>query len=263
MGANNRDIYEMFGHRPEVDMHTAQLLAENPKFQADLQKTRDRFLIPEHLSGHSDMYMSYFSDYKYDDLFNTAFVTFLTEENRKAFRKRIVDMLKEYELGMNFFTWVQWFILYREQLPSEIAVNFEIFNQIRRNPTETFRTPKKTQEKKLILSWVRKNLGIPSIGRTPKEHLAFLQKLKKILNKKKPKIRKPRTDHTVDFEIIRRRGKNLPLPGLEFEGPRKNTIENLATALSADASFDDDRRLLWRKQKNHQRLKKQSQKLKN
>ena len=137
-----------------------------------------------------------------------------------------------------------------------------MFDQIRIDIGELFRAPKNTQEKNLIINWHKKLLRISNTGRIPSKYKVFFRKLKFYLNRKKIKISKPRVDHTVDFEISKRVGRNIPLPGFKYGEPIKNTYTNLSNAFSEDILNDDENKLIQRNQKRQQRLKKQAQKLK-
>ncbi len=262
MNAKNEN-YNLIGSREEIDNYTMKLLESDSDFRADLEIIRNDFLIPEHINPGTDMYISAFENENYDDLFGSVYVNeLMNKENRDRFKKAIIKIINKYELGLNFVTYIQALILYREQFFEEIPINSKMFDQIRIDIGELFRAPKNTQEKNMILRWVKKLKGIPDTGRIPNEHKEFIKKLKSYLERKKIKIRKPRIDHSVDFEISKRIGKDIPLPGLEFEGPVKNTYTNLSNAFSEDILNDDENKLIQRNQKRQQRLKKQAQKLK-
>jgi len=261
---NKNKTYKIFGSRKEADNHTADLLLVDDDFKASLEEARDYFSLPK--LDTSDLSIGYiYGNYNYDELFNTGFTNFLWDKNRLYFTKMIFKILYKYNLGLNFFSWVQYLILYQEPDPKGIPSNDRLFNQLRNNPFELHRISQNTQEKKTIINWAREGIGLSKTGRIPKEHKEFFITLNKVLNKSKPLIRKPRIDHFVDFEIKKRHGKILPLPGIEFEGPRKNTYANLATAFSKNdfSTSEEDRKSIQRIQKNQQRLKKQGQKLKN
>lgn len=263
MGASIRKN-KKYGTRLEVDNQKAMLLTASKNFHNDLDKVRDNFIIPYHLTPSSDAYIGYLLNIHnlYDDLFSGNYTDqLLDEENRRRFKEVIITILKKYELGINFFTWVQWFILYREPLPEGIVLNERIFEQFAKDPAEMFRVPKNSEEIRMIMSQIRLFFGISPRGRIPNEYKKGYKQFYRALNKNILKTKKTPVDHTRDFEVLERQGKNLPLPGLEFEGPRVNTVENLTLALNPDNSSEEDRRLLWRMQKRQQRLKKSIRKI--
>ncbi len=83
------------------------------------------------------------------------------------------------------------------------------------------------------------------------------------LNRKKLKIRKPRIKQGANIIALKRHKTMTPLPWLEFDGFIKNTLSNLATALSPDANIEEDKKNTKRLKENVRILKKQRRKLEN
>lgn len=270
------DEYRLFGSRKETDNLTAKLLTSSKNFQADLKKIRDDFLIPYHLTPSTDTYIVHLlsDDRIYDDLFDSGYVHgLLDEKNRKRFRKAIINVLEKYELGMSFFTWVQWILLYREPLPEGIVLDKNLFKRMREgvveNIAEPFRIARNTQEKKMILSWYRDLMKLPATGRIQKGKSKHYNHFLELLSRKKSKIRKPRVDHTNDFYVNSQHG-TIRLdedgePIIEDGKVARNTYRAIFTDLSYDEANtptpEQDFKGAQTFRKRNERLKKRINKL--
>lgn len=256
--------YRLIGSRRAADNHLASKLLVSKEFQDDLENTRKHFLIPIHLT-ESDLYIRYITsdDHVYDDLFGNRYThDILNEENRLQFKKAIIDILEKYKLGINFFTWVQWLLLYREVLPDGIVPDRNLLKRIGErfsNIGEIFRMSWNTQEKKMFLFWYREVNELPVTGRIPKDKIDDYDYFKGILNRKKSENRKPRGDHSNDSKVYEMHG-TTSLLGLEQV---KNTYLRLAVLLSDDeeATAEQDLKGAQTMRKRNERLKKQINKL--
>jgi hypothetical protein len=160
-----------------IDNNRVILLNADPEFISDIETIRNKFHIPTHLEPTSDAHIGRLLLHNYkdnDDLFSGVFThELLNNENRDRLRKAIMDMVKKYKLGMNFFTWIQWFILYGEPTTDPIDPDFNFYKRLRTSPEELFRLPKTTAQKKEIKEWFRAVHKFPSTGRIPKEHTDY------------------------------------------------------------------------------------------
>lgn len=258
----DEEEYKLFGSRRETDNLTASLLVENKVFLSDLEKIRAGFLIPSHLKSCTDTYIGYLASEKCcnDDMFGGVYVNeLLDEEKRNRFKKAIMDILEKYELGMNFFTWVQWLILYRETPTGSVGLDFNFFKRLKDSLVELFRLPKNTQEKRVILEHYRGIFHLPNTGRIPKEHTKDYKYFISVLNRKKPKVRKPRVNHSVDFAVLDQHKKTVSIDGKNI----KNTYEVLVASLTEESSAEEDYRKIKTLRKRKERLIKQINKVKN
>lgn len=235
--ASASDEHKQFGSRRELDEYTAKILCIKEEFQDDLRSIREFFLIPVHLEPYRDAHVSYIIKNidSYDDIFCGRFThELLNEENLARFKKAIVWIIKKHNLGMNFYMWVQWYILYREPFPGGVPLNHRFFEQCKKDIGEFFRILKNGQEIKCILSFMRSIIGVSRTGRVTDEYSHGLKSVKVSLNKKRLKIRKPRVNHNIDIEVVKRHGRTEL-----FEGkPVKNTYLTLVAELLSDASED-------------------------
>lgn len=263
----SNEEYTLFGSRRAINNHQASVLIASPDFQGDLERVRNGFLIPSHLTPASDTYWGCLlgDDRIYDDLFGCTYAhELLNEQNRERFRKAIIYILKKYELGMNFFTWVQWLLLYREPLPGGVALNQRIFEQFASNAGELFRVPKNSQEIKTILSKVRALLGIQNTGRIIAKYAGSYNGLKKALNKTRLKERRPRVDHEIDLKIFAEHGKIETYYNFDTQKNEniKNTYNSLVAKYTPDALEEDDKKTSQRLRKRNERIRKQIKELK-
>jgi hypothetical protein len=244
-----------------IDNHRAMLLVLNSYFLSDIEKIRSTFPIPTHLTSSTDAHIGrlLLLDRNNDDLFSGRFThELLNEENRSRLRKAIMEILEEYELGMNFFTWVQWFILYGEVQTEVIDPDFNFYKRLRESPIELFRLPKTTAQKNKIKRWFRIVHRFPVTGRIPKEHADYYNYFVSVLDRKKPNSRRPRVDHSIDFAVLNQHKKTVSIDGEDV----KNTYEVLVSTLTEEASAEEDYKKINTLKKRKERLIRQINKVK-
>jgi hypothetical protein len=262
----NNDQYKMFGSRKEVDNYKANLLiSDEQHFLKDIEQIRQEFNIPIFLKPCMDTYIGYLlgTDRVYDDLFPGGYTHgLLNEKNRELFKEAIVSIIKKYELGMNFLTWVQYFILYKETLPEGVVLNLRLIEQTAKDWEELFRVPKNSQEIKTYLSWFKSSMGISKTGRIPQKYRKYIKTTERIFNKRKLKERKPRVDHSIDYKTIKEHGKNETYEnfGLGEKEQVKITYEYLVAKYLPEAPIEYDKRNAAMLRKRKERLIKQQQK---
>lgn len=194
-----------------IDNYKAILLVLNSYFLNDIEKIRNTFPIPTHLTPSTDAHIGrlLLLDRNNDDIFSGRFThELLNEENRSRLRKVIMKILNEYELGMNFFTWVQWFILYGETQMEAIEPDFNFYKRLRESPVELFRLPKTTAQKNEIKRWFRMIHKFPATGRIPKEHADYYNYFVSVLDRKKQNTRRPKIDHKEDVFVSKLLSEN-------------------------------------------------------
>lgn len=195
-----------------IDNNRVILLNADPEFISDIETIRNKFHIPTHLEPTSDAHIGRLLLHNYkdnDDLFSGVFThELLNNENRDRFRKTIMEIVKKYKLGMNFFTWIQWFILYGEPTDDPIDPDFNFYKRLRTSPEELFRLPKTTAQKKEIKEWFRAVHKFPATGRIPKEHADYYNYFVSILDRKKPNVRRPKVNHKEDITVAKLLPKN-------------------------------------------------------
>lgn len=242
-----------------IDNHKAMLLVLNSNFLSDIENIRNTFPIPKHLTPTTDAHIGrlLLLDRNNDDLFSGRFThELLNEENRNRLRKVIMKILKEYELGMNFFTWIQWFILYGEVQTEAIDPDFNFYKRLRESPVELFRLPKTTAQKNEIKRWFRILHRFPVTGRIPKEHADYYNYFVSVLDRKKPNTRRPKIDHMEDALVSKL------LPENTYEKIILQLDDNLSTEELLLLGKEDFRRNQTMRQRQS-RLKKKINKVKN
>ena len=252
--------------RSERDNHQARLLSINTAFLEDIRIARHNFGVPDFMSFSWQVRVGdIYGERKYDDVFSCPFFdTVLDEENQKRFREEIWYIVKKYDLPRNFFSWVQWFVLYNEPMPLGIPRNLRLFDQILDDLGELARVPRTTEEKNSIIKFFRLRMGLPSTGRVPKEKSKMLKSIRSALDEKTLKYRKPRVDHASDFEVLNSLGRKklYKNEGLEEEYLVKNTYRELAYTLKPEVEEEEVPQTVNAMRKRKERLVKQARKLK-
>ncbi len=253
-----------FGSDIDTNNFIAKLLSVSSSFIFDIEKIRKDFMVPESLESFSDITMDGYRDIasNSDKLFKTSFTNeFLNKEDRTRFNEVVYNIIKKYQLGINFFSWVQWLILYRKPYYFDIEPDNNFFSRMKDSIgiEEVFRIPKNTRDKNLLLKHYRKIFNLPQTGRIPKEHSRDYAYFRSVLNRKKVSFRKPKVDHSTDIDVINKHGKNIVIEGKNV----KNTYIQLVTEFYPEAPFDEDTKRSQNLRKKKERILKQIKKLKN
>ncbi len=190
-----REAEKFFGVRSNLNEEIATYLKRDKKFNAEIRDIQTQFKIPSLNPNHDFKTIQIEYEGRSVDIEVHDWLESLPPAKREMLEKTITDLIQEYKLPLNFYDWVQDYLLYGK--PSYIpSYNFELINQVINHVDEIERFVLTTQEKKFILACFKGIVGNnPQIPK-PKFRQAY-RELKEILKRSKNIRRRFRTLDTA------------------------------------------------------------------
>ncbi len=222
--------------RAKINRERAVFLSEDSSFHIRLEQIRKENQIP-HLTPEKDIYVVEIP--MHQPATSEAFSFYLEQEIGRASKIRIEKALKsvlvEYGLPLNFYEWVQYFLLYRKRPSGIPRYNWELIDQLAENPDEAKRIPLSFAEKKWWLWIFRSRVGIKE-GRIPKKFANAYSELKSILNSATNKLRRSRTYDSA-LEVLESKARRIDT--LDKAGHKKTYRDVVAdlTSLETEEEF--------------------------
>jgi len=175
-----KDLLDFFKTAKQLNEQNAELLSRNKSFLSEIKKIRSHFSIPE-LNLMSDVILVDLG--KYTDALSNWVETFLSKKQKVKLQERIFKILEKFCLPINFYDWVEHWILYNRRPPWAPIFNFDLIeNYDKLSPL----TPMTIGEKQFLKWYIRRTLKLKRKGRIPKKisqaYREILTNLSKIKN---------------------------------------------------------------------------------
>jgi len=173
------ELSKYFKVSDELNYERASLLLSNDKFLKDIQLSRKKISIPD-LDPKTDIVLI-------EDFGISNWLESSSQAVKNRLDQRIKRILKKYYLPINFYDWLESYLLYNREpygFPiKSMGALWENFERL--NP----KLPLTTGEKKFLKEYLRQKFNLKTKGRLPKKmakaYKVFLENLSKIKNTKR------------------------------------------------------------------------------
>ncbi|MDP4031308.1 MAG: hypothetical protein Q8P60_00380 [Pseudorhodobacter sp.] len=142
--------YKWFGVRKNLNYEKALFLPISKDFNKDILSIKEEFKVPK-LSPDEDYRLIMNTEIEFED---SNWLSGKPTKFINKWEKYIKELINKYELPTSFIDWVEWNILYGKP-KTYPHYNIETFSEIIRNPQEASRIGLTTNEKKLLLEYLR------------------------------------------------------------------------------------------------------------
>ncbi len=204
---------------------------EESGFSVGLEMIRHDFGIPDKLKASSDGYSHWVPVGEGDvDLIESRWMDELNPEKKRKLEKAIELLLSDHKLPIDFYDIAQYWLLYRKMPKGIPPFGIEHIFQIIEKPTEAWRLPLNTAEKKLLTIEFRDRLGIKS-GRVPKKYALVYKQFLDLLSSSKNKTRRLRSLKTALAA--------LDLKGQRFADNRVNEKQDVEVVIESRKTYLD------------------------